>query len=503
MCYNICFFIFIFLTVLNLNCQEYRQIIATSSGCYGIVNIEKEKQVDDKLRLKLTAQWVNKDLEPIVDNESVVILKKENLLINPANCIANTIFEDTGYIFFNKSYELCFVLNENIKEEEISFNLTFDIAQDPKDIDKSSGTKGVVFKKPRTINIPYSIDIVSLVKLKNTPPEIKIISPVTEPGQKIITKEFEIDIIGKAIDESGINLVMVNSKDAEMFSDGTFKSKVILNSGDNVIKIMAIDNDGSITEEQILLECQNYSMVAQLVDVGKYYALLIAVENYNNHNINDLEFAIDDAKAVYDILTTYYTFDTVNVSLLINPTRENIVVALDRLAEIVTEKDNLLIFYAGHGYWSEKIEAGYWLPSDANKSNTVNWFGNSTLRDFINGIKSKHTLLIADACFSGGIFKTRKAFANAPVAIEKLYFLTSRKAMTSGTLSEVPDKSVFVEYLIKRLKENNKTFLSSEELFSSLRTAVMNNSPNIPQFGEILNTGDEGGDFIFIRKIKY
>jgi len=59
--------------------------------------------------------------------------------------------------------------------------------------------------------------------------------------------------------------------------------------------------------------------------------------------------------------------------------------------------------------------------------------------------------------------------------------LTSRKALTSGTLKEVPDKSVFIEYLIKRLDENNRKYLPSEQLYSSLKDAVMNNSPNIPQ----------------------
>jgi hypothetical protein len=28
----------------------------------------------------------------------------------------------------------------------------------------------------------------------------------------------------------------------------------------------------------------------------------------------------------------------------------------------------------------------------------------------------------------------------------------------------------------------------------------MNNSPNVPQYGTIQNVGDEGGDYIFIRR---
>ena len=109
-------------------------------------------------------------------------------------------------------------------------------------------------------------------------------------------------------------------------------------------------------------------------------------------------------------------------------------------------------------------------------------------------------MLIADACFSGGIFKTTRAVRGETFAIEKLYQLPSRNAITSGTLTTVPDRSPFFQYLIKNLKENNKDFLPAEELFSQMKIAVINNSDNVPQFGTIQNAGDEGGDFIFIRR---
>ena len=72
--------------------------------------------------------------------------------------------------------------------------------------------------------------------------------------------------------------------------------------------------------------------------------------------------------------------------------------------------------------------------------------------------------------------------------------------MTSGALKEVPDESVFVKYLIRELKENQEKYLPSEILYGNFRTMVLNNSPNVPQYGTIQNVGDEGGDFIFVRK---
>ena len=75
------------------------------------------------------------------------------------------------------------------------------------------------------------------------------------------------------------------------------------------------------------------------------------------------------------------------------------------------------------------------------------WFGNSRLVDYLKAVKSKHTLLIAYACFGGAIFKTWKAFPDGQKAINKFYELPSRKAMTSGTLIEVPDRSAFIKFL--------------------------------------------------------
>jgi len=72
--------------------------------------------------------------------------------------------------------------------------------------------------------------------------------------------------------------------------------------------------------------------------------------------------------------------------------------------------------------------------------------------------------------------------------------------MTSGTLTEVPDRSSFTKYLLERLNENNDAYLSSWQLFNSFRIAVINNSLALPQYGEIQNVGDEGGDFIFLRR---
>jgi hypothetical protein len=233
---------------------------------------------------------------------------------------------------------------------------------------------------------------------------------------------------------------------------------------------------------------------------GKYYALIIGISNYIDPLIPELDKPVKDAETFYNTLTARYTFEKDNVRFLKNATMAQMVDALDYFAKTVHPADNFLIFYAGHGVWDATSEIGFWLPSDARKESKLAWFRNSTLRDYLREIHSKHTLLISDACFGGSIFKSRAAFMDAPLAVNKLYELPSRKAMTSGTMTEVPDQSAFLKYMIDRLDKNSEKYLSSEQLFSSFRIAVINNSNVIPQFGEIKEVGDEGGDFIFILK---
>lgn len=267
---------------------------------------------------------------------------------------------------------------------------------------------------------------------------------------------------------------------------------VALKLGMNDIKIEVFAADDTISKNVTV----EYSFYA-----ARNFAILIGNEKYDDGSIMQLSEPLRDATDLYNALTRDYNFDPANVTLLKNPNKAEIIGTLHQLRSKVTPSDNLLIFYAGHGFWDEGMGVGYWLPRDAAKDNPVNWIPNTDLTNYLGAIKTKHTLLIADACFSGGIFKTRSAFS-ATYAIEMLYQLSSRKAITSGTLTEVPDKSVFFQYLLKNLKENPNEYLSAEELFSKMRMAVINNSENIPQFGTIQNVGDEGGDFIFMRRKK-
>ncbi|HEV2669233.1 MAG TPA: caspase family protein, partial [Blastocatellia bacterium] len=303
---------------------------------------------------------------------------------------------------------------------------------------------------------------------------------------------------------------VVQGVTARLDPGGNFSAEAPLNVGDNLITVTATDTLDNQANESFVIRRAPVSgpvTAAAPANGGRYHALLIAVQDYDHPSVNRLDYPVGDAQQVERELTSRYTFEPQNVTTLKNPDRRTILDALDQMTEKLKPEDNLLIFYAGHGQWDEQRKQGYWLPRDAMRERRADWISNSDLRDAIRGIKARHILLISDACFAGGIFQAREAFGPASSAVAELDNLPSRTAMTSGSLTTVPDRSVFVEYLLRRLRENTEDLLPALELFSKLRLPVINNSPAqkdgsrpTPRYGTIYEVGDEGGDFIFVRR---
>ncbi len=233
---------------------------------------------------------------------------------------------------------------------------------------------------------------------------------------------------------------------------------------------------------------------------GQYYALIIGISNYKHYD--SLEFPTKDARKIERILTNNYTFPKANITFLEDATRSNILDTLDGFEQILEPEDSLLIFYAGHGHWDKRRNRGFWLPKDAKIKAKSAWISNTTLQDYLMAYPCQHVLVISDSCFSGALLMNRRAMIDATKDFQVLYSAKSRKAITSGVKEEVPDRSVFFKELSNFLKRNTHPYLSASELFAGIRNKIIATSPlsQKPQFGAIDDTGDEGGDFIFIKK---
>lgn len=196
-----------------------------------------------------------------------------------------------------------------------------------------------------------------------------------KPRDLVNVLDEQITISGKVTDASSIYEIVVNGREAMILDDGSFKCKVMLKEGTNLITIRAMDIYQNVTEQSFKIfraksekqpsassDTEDIDLVIKpKTYVGKYYALIIAVNEYPDEQINNLNEPINDATKLAEVLVNDYSFDKENVFFLKNGTRGKVIDAFDFLNRKLRDNDNLVVFYAGHGHWDfdSKWDIGY------------------------------------------------------------------------------------------------------------------------------------------------
>lgn len=244
---------------------------------------------------------------------------------------------------------------------------------------------------------------------------------------------------------------------------------------------------------------------------GTYRALIIGNSKYNDPEgrWTSLKTALADAHAVKDVLRKQYGFT--DIQFLENATRRDVLIALSKLSRSVLSDDNVLVYYAGHGYLDEENNKGFWVPVDARGTDQTTFLRNSTIRDEMSLIasRSKHTLLISDSCFSGSLLRSGTRSIKPDINNELYYRKVANKRsvqiMSAGGVEYVDDSyrtsghSPFTYFLLSELKNNDRKLITLSELSNNVEKAVANNVDQVPESGVLQGAGDELGEFIFIK----
>ena len=331
-------------------------------------------------------------------------------------------------------------------------------------------------------------------------------NPVIKVAKKIESSGFSI-LQGVVTDDSDEVFLIVDGNRINVDNKGNFKIPVDATKKKLVV-LEAYDGSGNDITENIKIV-----LIADRPTTNeKYYALIIGNNKY--HHLEPLDAAENDAKVLANILENKYDFE---VTYKPNADHDTIKDTMYSLARKLKKKDNLLIYYAGHGHLDEKEGKGYWLPVDASMDKPSKWVSNSFVSDQAKATEAKHVLLIVDSCFSGSLTKTRSTGTKKITEdqmkdreyLKDLQNSTTRLVITSGGVSPVLDSvggehSLFAEKLIKTLKENNGV-VNTSQIFENIRKYVSVNSKSlgikqVPERKVLLHFMDEGGDFLFFSK---
>jgi len=355
------------------------------------------------------------------------------------------------------------------------------------------------------------------------PPSIQIIDPPIVVTRDTATIKVRAGVgsrpvVGRVTAAAGLLSFTANDIPQELDGEGYFKTSVDLGAGKTRVTVVAVDRQGKRAALEFFLEpdaavakavaAAPPKMSGQSLGLGKYYALVIGNQKYQK--LAQLNTPEADATEIAALLKDRYGF---TVTLLLNATRWQIMEELNRLRSIVTEKDNLLVYYAGHGQIDRVNSLANWLPVDADPTSTANWIANSTLTETWNTMSARHILVVADSCYSGAMTRSSMGQLQPGVSEEErqnqmkeLAKSPSRTVLTSGGVSPVMDggggkHSIFAQNFIDILNEN-QDFLLGRQLSDVLSARVLNvarklNFDQRPEYAPIRFSGGESGDFIF------
>ena len=391
---------------------------------------------------------------------------------------------------------------EDAKSKVLIMDYKFNINSDKVSIGKPVGLtlnfRNVGDKDASSLAINYKI-----------PPNVEVVDfkPVTslkKGEEQLVTlqffanKNYTDSIIPIKFEITGADITNANDIDLKVQIDQAVKVEL-----DKALAQTYSDFRGGNDP----LKGLNVAQAMKSVEVGNYYGLVIGIDEYTG-DWPMLKNAVNDAKAVADLLSAKYTFTSLKTLYNKEATRDNILAEFERLMGTVKANDNVFIYYSGHGEYIESMDKGFWVPVDANGKSVSKYISNEDIRSFLTGIPSKHTLLVTDACFSGDIFRGKTMtipYENSTKYYSKMYSLSSRKALTSGGVEPVMDKgkenhSIFAYYFLQALRDNGEKYIDAGQVFDFLKIPVVNNSMQTPAYSPIRNAGDEGGQFIFIMK---
>ncbi len=229
------------------------------------------------------------------------------------------------------------------------------------------------------------------------------------------------------------------------------------------------------------------------------HLLGIAINDYEH--CPKLNNAVKDVEDFIDLMKNQFAFESENIYTLFDDeaTGSNIIEQLDELAEKLTENDNLIIYFSGHGALHPRQGNGYWIPVKARQDKYFDYLANAVIKEHLSAIAAHHIFLIADSCFSGALFTQ-----GAKDVGKRLEKNPSRWGLTSGQKEIVLDgkpgeNSPFAKSLLLHLGNTTRP-IGVQELCSNVLETTAANAQQTP-LGEPLQVkGHQNGQFVFRLK---
>ncbi|MEO0647575.1 MAG: SUMF1/EgtB/PvdO family nonheme iron enzyme [Cyanobacteria bacterium J06650_10] len=222
----------------------------------------------------------------------------------------------------------------------------------------------------------------------------------------------------------------------------------------------------------------------------KKYALLIGVSDYTDDSLQALPAATQDAAELGRVLEMAELGGFEAVQLLLNPTREEMAVTVERwLAE--RQADELaLLFFSGHGVKDERRSLHFATGNTQKVNNRLmraTAFAARTLNDFLKDCRAKQQVVILDCCFSGAFGELQprdvgELELERQLAAEGRVVLTSTSSVDYAFEEKGSELSAYTRYLVEGIEKgtaarSGSEFVTVEDLHAFASRKVRETAP--------------------------
>lgn len=203
---------------------------------------------------------------------------------------------------------------------------------------------------------------------------------------------------------------------------------------------------------------------AFFVDYKEKYALIVGVEEYKNSYagcIENIDYSVDDAMRMKDILINIYGYAPDKVRTLYNDeaTKDNIVHDITDITEIADSNDCFVFYFSGHGGMTtsgnEYICPYDSYPEQGNCSVRKNLY-DVNLKELFDAFDRTTIIAIFDSCRSGGLCeKTDDLLPAQGIDSDRTVVLMACKASQEAKYNPIIDYGhrPFTNYLINGMRK--------------------------------------------------
>lgn len=337
-------------------------------------------------------------------------------------------------------------------------------------------------------------------------PQIYISNPARISNDRVNFSNDLIDIQGSIFDDYGVRNLKINGIETPIRENGKFIIHLPLVMGENLIALEASDINGNSALKRFVINRKGSNDEDYDPLIARNFLFVISINTYEHWP--QLNNAVKDGNDLAGILMKTYNFDLANVTILKDEqaSLNNIYKGLRGLIEKITAKDNLIIYFSGHGHFDQLLNEGYWIPVEANAHAEGEYLSNSSVLRIIENIEAQHILLVADACFSGSLFLD-PIRGKGGGYIETVEKIKSRWGLASGRLEVVSDgetgsNSPFARVLLSFLSENPKNEFTVSELVQHVKMKVAEEVSQTPIGNHLRLSEEPGGEFVFRKRKK-